>query len=148
MKRAFSYAGLMAGVVFAVHATGAEEAAISFGGQIRQRYEYFNNPLWGAGAEDADGHWLQRYMLHVDLRLNESVRAFAELKSGLVNDRVGGPRPTDEDELDLHQAFADARWSPTCADAKRPMVSLVAQTPSSTSPTTATQAKPTPIPCS
>lgn len=87
-----------------------EGARVSFGGQIRQRYEYINNPLWGGSAQDSDGYWLQRYLLNADLHLNETVRTLVELKGGLVNDRLGTPRPTDEDELDLHQAFTDARW--------------------------------------
>jgi hypothetical protein len=120
MKRILSSVGFVIGVAVVTPVAGSplkelplpglDEAQVSFGGQIRQRYENFNNPLWGAGAQDSDGHWLQRYMLNADFRFNETVRALVELKSGLVHDRVGGPRPTDEDELDLHQAFADARW--------------------------------------
>ena len=44
-------------------------------------------------------------------RISTSVahfRAFAQLKSGLEDGRTGGPRPSDEDRLDLHQAFGEA----------------------------------------
>ena len=34
-------------------------------------------------------------------------RGFVQLKSGIESGRTGGPRPPDEDELDLHQAFVD-----------------------------------------
>jgi hypothetical protein len=34
-------------------------------------------------------------------------RFFGELQSGLENGRKGGPRLTDLDKLDIHQAFVD-----------------------------------------
>src|SRR6185312_9267159 len=34
-------------------------------------------------------------------------RSFVRLLSGFATDRAGGPRPTDEVLLDLHQAFVD-----------------------------------------
>ena len=80
---------------------------LSTGGEVRERYEYFHNSLWGQGPQDSDGYLLQRYMLHADLHLGTHVRLFGQLKSGLENGRTGGPRPTDEDKLDLHQAFLD-----------------------------------------
>src|SRR6266540_3797213 len=86
---------------------GSGEFYLGFGGEARERYEYFHNSLWGQGPQDDDGYLLQRYMLHADLHLGESLRVFGQLKSGLENGRSGGPRPTDEDKLDLHQAFLD-----------------------------------------
>jgi hypothetical protein len=79
-------------------------ASLSFGGDIRERYEYFHNPGWGAGEEES--RVFQRYMLHGDLRLGDSFRVFAQLKSCLESGDA--PRPIDQDRLDLHQAFADA----------------------------------------
>lgn len=84
-------------------------AFLSLGGEARGRYEYFNNPAWGLAPQDDDGYWLQRYLLHGDLHVTDWCRAFGQLQSSLVNDRLGGPRPTDEDILDLHQAFFDVR---------------------------------------
>ena len=88
-------------------------AYMTLGGEIRERYEYYHNSLWGRGPQDDDGYVLQRYMFHADAHLGDYVRAFAQLKSGLEDGRNGGPRPTDEDEADLHQAFLDVRvpWS-------------------------------------
>lgn len=40
---------------------------LSIGGEIRERYEYFHNSLWGQEPQDNNGHLLQRYMLHTDL---------------------------------------------------------------------------------
>ena len=80
---------------------------LSIGGELRERYEYFHNSLWGQGPQDDDGFLLQRYMLHADVHIGERMRVFGQLKSGLESGRTGGPRPPDEDELDLHQAFVD-----------------------------------------
>ena len=82
---------------------------LSVGGEIRQQFEYFNNTNWGEGPEDRNGYLLQRYQLHTDWQLGTYVRVFAQLKSGLVYGKAGGPEPPDEDRLDLHQAFADLR---------------------------------------
>jgi hypothetical protein len=87
--------------------TGTGDAYLTLGGELRERYEYLHNSQWGAGPQDRDGYLLQRYMLHGDLHLGNHVRFFGQLKSGLENGRTGGPRPTDEDRLDLHQAFVD-----------------------------------------
>ena len=82
---------------------------LSLGGEARERYEYFANNNWGAGPQDAGGYFLQRYFLHGDLHLGDGVRFFSQLQSSLENGRRGGPRPTDRDELDLHQAFLDLK---------------------------------------
>jgi alginate export protein len=85
---------------------------LSIGGEIRQRYEYFRNPVWGQEEQDDNGYWLQRYMLHTDVHLGNRVRFFGQIKSGIEIGRAGGPRGADEDQLDLHQAFVDIRaWA-------------------------------------
>ena len=81
---------------------------LSVGGEARERYEYFNRPNWGRDPQDS-GYLLQRYFLHGDLRMGENVRFFAQVQSSLEDGRRGGPRPTDRDELDLHQAFLDLK---------------------------------------
>jgi len=82
---------------------------LSIGGEIRQRFEYFHNPVWGQEEQDDNGYWLQRYMLHTDVHLGSRVRFFGQLKSGIEIGRAGGPRGADEDKLDLHQAFGEIR---------------------------------------
>jgi len=81
---------------------------LSIGGEARERYEYFNHPNWGKDPQDS-GYLLQRYFLHGDLRMGERLRLFSQLQSSLEDWRAGGPRPTDKDELDLHQAFLDVK---------------------------------------
>jgi len=80
----------------------------SLGGEGRERHEYFNNPNWGKDPQDK-GYFLQRYFLHGDLKMGEYLRFFSQFQSSLEDGRAGGPRPTDKDELDLHQAFLDVK---------------------------------------
>ena len=82
---------------------------LTFGGEVRERYEYYHNSLWGRGPQDDNGHLLQRYMVHADAHLGDYFRVFTQFKSGLEDGRNGGPRPTDRDDFDLNQAFVDAR---------------------------------------
>ncbi|MCI0365637.1 MAG: alginate export family protein [Phycisphaerales bacterium] len=82
---------------------------LSLGGEARWRFEYYRNYRWDPGAPDQDGYLLQRYLLQADLHLGESVRAFGQLQSSLEEWRAGGPRPTDDNRLDVHQLFGDWR---------------------------------------
>ena len=78
----------------------------SIGGEARPFLEWFRNEEWGSVPGD-DGYLLQRFMAHVDLHWNSRARLFVQLKSGLEGGRRSGPRPVDEDQLDLGQAFVD-----------------------------------------
>ena len=80
---------------------------LSLGGDLRERYEFLDHPDFSDANRDDDGYLLQRYMVHADLHVGEHLRAFGQLKSSLEDGRTGGPRPSDEDRLDLHQAFAE-----------------------------------------
>lgn len=80
-------------------------------GEARERYELLDHPNFGAGPTDTNGYFLQRYLLSADVHLGPRFRVFGELQSGLENGRAGGPRPTDADVLDVHQAFVDWRMS-------------------------------------
>jgi hypothetical protein len=81
---------------------------LSLGGEARERYEYFNRSNWGKDPQD-NGYLLQRYFLHGDLHMGEHARLFTQFQSSLADGRKGGPRPTDRDEFDLHQAFLDLK---------------------------------------
>ena len=86
---------------------GKESWYLTIGGEARPFYEYFRNEIWRAEPHDYNGWILQSYMLHGDLHLGRKFRAFAQIKSGLINNRVGGAKPPDLDKLDLHQLFFD-----------------------------------------
>jgi hypothetical protein len=81
---------------------------LSLGGEIRERYERFHNPLWGQQPQSPDGYALQRYLLFGDLHLGEHWRIFSELMSVWENGRFPRPRPQiDQDQLDFAQFFVD-----------------------------------------
>lgn len=79
----------------------------SFGGQARDRYEYFNNYTFGAGPQTPDGYDDVRLTENVDLHFGSFVRVFIQGDSAFESGRNGGPRPNDRDELDLEQGFVD-----------------------------------------
>jgi hypothetical protein len=82
---------------------------LTLGGQLRDRYEYFQNNTFGSGAQDHNGYNLIRGLLNADLHIDPYVRVFVQGISATEQDRVGGPRPTDEDEADLQQAFIELK---------------------------------------
>ena len=89
----------------------APEWFASLGGEIREDVEYSSNPRWGQLTQ-GPAYSLQRFMVHADLHLGERFRFFTQFKSGLENDREGGPRIIDEDKLAVNQAFMDLTlWS-------------------------------------
>lgn len=93
-----------------------EQILFSLGAEIRQRYEYTHDPLFGADPQDEAGVWLQRFTLHGDLHLGSHVRVFGQLASALELGRKGGPSPVDENKLALQNAFVDLQI-PLGADA-------------------------------
>jgi Alginate export len=83
---------------------------LSFGGDIRERFEDYNAPGFGVPGQPArDDYLLQRITLYTDLHFNEHVRVFVQGISGL---QFGGnvpPTPVNEGPVNLQQAFADYR---------------------------------------
>jgi hypothetical protein len=94
---------------------------LSIGGESRTRYEFFRNASFGSAPATPNGFLIQRYLLHTDMHLGPHVRVFVQLQSGLENGRVGGPRATDKDNLEIHQGFVDFS---TSADPKAPTLRL------------------------
>ena len=86
---------------------GRENWYLSIGGEVRYRYENYEDPGFGVGPETSSGYILQRYLLHTDWHFGLHFRVFAQFQSGLEEGRNGGPRPTDVDIADLHQGFID-----------------------------------------
>jgi Alginate export len=84
-------------------------AWMTFGGEVRERFEYYDQANWGKGVQDSNGYLLQRYMLSADTHVSEEFRLFTEFQGGLEDGRNGGPRGSDRDALDAHQLFADVR---------------------------------------
>jgi hypothetical protein len=85
----------------------SKRSYLSLGGEIRLQYQVIRHNDWGAGEEDRSGYLLERYMGHADLHLGPHLRLFGQLKSGLTHFKSYEPELTEEDRLDLHQAFVD-----------------------------------------
>ena len=83
---------------------------LSFGGQARYRYDYFNNSEFGAGPQDENGFHLFRFLAHADAHFGPNFRVFVQFGSSLEYDRVGGPRPGDVDDFYVQQGFADLNF--------------------------------------
>lgn len=86
---------------------GRKDWYLSIGGEIRYKYENYANPGFGTDLQSPDGYILQRYLLHTDWHFGRQFRLFTQFQSGLEEGRNGGPRLTDKDIADLHQAFVD-----------------------------------------
>ncbi len=90
---------------------GGGTGFLSFGGELRHRYEYTRNPGFGADPQD-HGAFLQRYILHADLRISPGLRLFGQFLSAFANGRAEGPSPVDQNRLDLQQGFVDISFEP------------------------------------
>jgi Alginate export len=86
---------------------GKSSSYLSVGGEARFFFEHYGNERWGDEGVSNNDYFLQRYMLHADLKLGKHFRLFTQLKSGLADGRTGGPRPVDVDKLDFNQLFID-----------------------------------------
>jgi hypothetical protein len=87
--------------------TKNRQVYLSFGGELRYEYVRFKNEDWGRLHLGDNNFLLQRYNLHMDLQLGERVRLFFQLRSALQDGRKNGPRPIDEDSLNIQNLFLD-----------------------------------------
>jgi hypothetical protein len=59
---------------------------------------------------DDNGYYLMRYMLHGDLHLGQTVRVFAQLRSGIEIGKDALVSGADRDELGINQLFIDIKF--------------------------------------
>jgi hypothetical protein len=85
------------------------ESYLSLGLELRLRYEFYHDNLWGQGPQDSDGYLWERTLPYADLHIGPSFRAFGQLVSAFEWGDATGKRPPDEDRLDMLQAFVDVR---------------------------------------
>lgn len=83
---------------------------VTFGGELRERYEAVRNPVFGLSGPARNDYLLHRLFLFGDLHLGPRLRTFVELVNGLTAGWRGTPPATQEDQLDVMQAFAE--WRP------------------------------------
>ena len=79
---------------------------VSLGGEAREVWEQIGNDNFGT-APFFNHSFLERYMLHADTHFGPHFRTFVQLKSGLEDFRIGGPRPIDEKRLDFLAAYLE-----------------------------------------
>src|SRR5262249_33291794 len=78
---------------------------LSFGGDVRERFEANNAANFGVGANHSQSYVLSRSEAHLDLRVADQLQVFVQLQSDFAPWKtILGP--VDRDRLDLEQAFA------------------------------------------
>ena len=87
----------------------AQEQTWSFdiGGQVRERFESANNPVFGLSTPMQNDYLLHRAMLSAEGRSANGLRVRVELASSLTSGWQGQPPPTQDDPLDVLQAFIE-----------------------------------------
>jgi hypothetical protein len=93
---------------------GIGTARISFGADIRVRMETGADLRYYPAPAEVRNDVLQRYHAHADLRIDDALRFFGEVKVAEVAGRTV-PLPTDEGGPDIHQAFAEWKGGDTRA---------------------------------
>ena len=88
---------------------GPEDWSLTLGGELRLRPEAFRIRETAAKPGTIDSYLLQRYLFSADLRFGRRIRVFGEAQSGVINGKLQSPRPSDQNPLDLHQAFFELR---------------------------------------
>ncbi|HEX2341711.1 MAG TPA: alginate export family protein [Vicinamibacterales bacterium] len=84
---------------------GREDWFMTLSGEIRYRPEGFRVRETEARPSSTDSYFLQRYLFGANVRFGARARLFGELQSGIITGKLGSPRPTDQNTVDLHQAF-------------------------------------------
>ncbi|NLS18838.1 alginate export family protein [Rhizobium sp. P40RR-XXII] len=77
---------------------------ISFGANLRERFETNNAPSFGIGGVERDSYLIQRAQFHIDLHLFNDWQIFTQFE----DDRAFGKEsvgPADADKMDLRLAF-------------------------------------------
>ncbi|MEO5716884.1 MAG: alginate export family protein [Luteolibacter sp.] len=88
----------------------SENIHLSLGGDLRERYESYNEPSFGLRGIGQDDYLLQRVLLSADLSAGDYFRVFAQLGSHVAMGKQAPVSPTDVDEFDIQQAYVDFGW--------------------------------------
>ena len=86
---------------------GTDDLRATLGGQVRERFEYKNNEVFGAGRPRSDAFYLTRIRTHVDLQYQSWLRIFAEGKFAYSGDRDRPMPRLYEDHADFQNLFVD-----------------------------------------
>ncbi len=89
----------------------AGDAWLTLGADLREQLEYYDQQDFGTGP-DRDAYLLHRFYPYADLHLGASVRAFFMLKNALAFDTQNDPFPSQQNTIDVHDAFVDVVLRP------------------------------------
>jgi hypothetical protein len=106
-------AALLAALSIAPAAAAEEDEAqrwISLSGELRERFESSDHPVFGLSEPTHDDYLLHRVDLAADVRAGSSFRARIETVSGTVTDWDDDPPPTQADPTDVLQAYAETNF--------------------------------------
>jgi hypothetical protein len=81
----------------------------TLGGELRGRYEYSREPVFGLASPPRNDYFLNRAFLFADVHFGSNFRTFVELVSGYAPGWDGSPPPTQKDTIDVLQAFGEVR---------------------------------------
>ncbi|MFC5067276.1 alginate export family protein [Flaviflagellibacter deserti] len=81
---------------------------LSLGGQQRLRFESIEHPIFGLGSPSSNDYLLLRTFLSADVHFGSNLRTFLELASGSAPGWDGDAPPTQDDDIDVLQGFAEA----------------------------------------
>lgn len=86
----------------------APQTYLGFGGELRERFEYYSAPDFGLNGQGANAYLLHRLLLYGDLHVGDDFRTFVQFGNFLAANKnnVSG---VYADHLDLQQGFADIR---------------------------------------
>jgi hypothetical protein len=98
------------------HIPLGKHSNISFGGELREQYQYFDNTNFGdippTASKQSIGQLWHRVMVHSNIELGKKTRLFVQANSTF---RFFNPNPLtpeiDENQLSLHQAFIDYNFN-------------------------------------
>ena len=83
---------------------------LTLGGEVRFQMESETNKAFGATEPANDTFQLYRFLMHADLHYRNVFRVFVQGIEAFDEDRDLPPRPTDENQWDIHQMFFDLRF--------------------------------------
>lgn len=81
--------------------------SLDVSGQLRERFESSQNPVFGLAEPAQNDVLLHRASLATDVRHGERFRASVEIVGGYTSGWTGSPPPTQDDPLDLLRAFVE-----------------------------------------
>lgn len=80
---------------------------VTLGGELRVRYEYSRDPVFGLASPQRNDYFLNRAFLFADVHFGPNFRTFVEFVSGYAPGWTGSPPPTQKDTFDIQQGFGE-----------------------------------------